>query len=32
MSSLYFLGNNTSYISIPNATALNFETQDFTVE
>lgn len=32
MSSLYFLGNNTSYISIPNAAALNFETQDFTVE
>ena len=32
MSSLYFLGNNTSYISIPNAPALNFATQDFTVE
>jgi len=32
MSSIYFLGNNTSYISIPNNAALNFETQDFTVE
>lgn len=32
MSSIYFLGNTTSYISIPNAAALNFETQDFTVE
>lgn len=32
MSSLYFLGNNTSYISIPNAADLNFQTQDFTVE
>lgn len=32
MSSLHFLGNDTSYISIPNASALNFETQDFTVE
>ena len=32
MSSLSFLGNNTSYISIPNNAALNFETQDFTVE
>ena len=32
MSSIYFLGNNTSYISIPAAAALNFETQDFTVE
>lgn len=32
MSSLYFLGNTTSYISIPAAAALNFETQDFTVE
>lgn len=32
MSSIYFLGNNTSYISIPDAADLNFETQDFTVE
>lgn len=32
MSSLSFLGNNTSYISIPNNDTLNFETQDFTVE
>ena len=32
MSSIYFLGNNTSYISIPDAAALNFGTQDFTVE
>jgi len=32
MSSLSFAGNTTSYISIPNDTALNFETQDFTVE
>lgn len=32
MSSLYFLGNNTSYISIPNDISLNFETHDFTVE
>jgi len=32
MSSLSFAGNTSSYISIPNDTALNFETQDFTVE
>ena len=32
MSSLSFAGNTTSYISIPNASALNFETEDFTVE
>lgn len=31
-SSLSFLGNNTSYISIPNNAALNFGTGDFTVE
>ena len=32
MSSLHFLGNTTSYISIPNHVNLNFENQDFTVE
>ncbi len=32
MSSLYFLGNTTSYITIPNNVGLNFENQDFTVE
>jgi hypothetical protein len=32
MSSLYFLGNSTSYISIPNNADLNFGTGDFTVE
>jgi hypothetical protein len=32
MSSLSFIGNQTSYISIPNNVGLNFETQDFTVE
>jgi len=32
MSSLSFIGNNTSYISIPNDVKLNFETQNFTVE
>jgi len=32
MSSLSFAGNSTSYISIPNDPALNFETEDFTVE
>jgi hypothetical protein len=31
-SSLYFLGNSTSYISIPNNADLNFGTGDFTVE
>ena len=32
MSSLSFLGNTSSYISIPNNAGLNFEGQDFTVE
>jgi len=32
MSSLYFLGNDSSYISIPNNADLNFGTGDFTVE
>jgi hypothetical protein len=31
-NSLYFLGNTSSYISIPNNTELNFEEGDFTVE
>ena len=31
-SSLHFLGNSTSYISIPNNADLNFGTGDFTVE
>jgi hypothetical protein len=31
-NSLSFLGNTTSYISIPNNAGLNFEDQDFTVE
>lgn len=32
MSSLNFLGNATSYLSVPNSAALNFRTGDFTVE
>jgi hypothetical protein len=31
-NSLYFLGNTSSYISIPNNADLNFEEGDFTVE
>jgi hypothetical protein len=30
--SISFLGNNTSYISVPSNDGLNFGTQDFTVE
>jgi len=32
MSSLSFLGNATSYLTVPNSAALNFRTEDFTVE
>jgi hypothetical protein len=32
MSSLSFLGNQTSYLSVPNSDALNFRTGDFTIE
>lgn len=32
MSSIYFLGDSTSYIRIPNAGDLNFGTGDFTIE
>jgi hypothetical protein len=32
MSSLYFIGDDTSYISVPDNIGLNFENEDFTVE
>jgi len=32
MSSLSFLGNETSYLSIPNSSDFNFRTGDFTIE
>jgi hypothetical protein len=32
MSSLSFLGNSTSYLTVPNSAALNFRTGDFTIE
>jgi hypothetical protein len=32
MSSLSFLGNDTSYLKIPNSTDLKFRTSDFTIE
>ncbi len=32
MSSLYFLGNDTSYLRIPNTSDFNFGTGDFTIE
>ena len=32
MSSLSFLGNATSYITIPSTPDLNFRTNDFTIE
>jgi len=31
-SSLRFLGNSTSYLSIPNTDAFDFGTGDFTIE
>ena len=32
MSSLSFLGDETSYLTVPNSAALNFGTGDFTIE
>lgn len=32
MSSLYFIGNETSYLNIPNTSEFNFGTGDFTIE
>jgi len=32
MSSLSFLGDETSYLTVPNSSALNFRTGDFTIE
>ena len=32
MSDLFFLGNETSYLRIPNADGFDFGTGDFTIE